>query len=457
MADYLIKGETLTGIADAIRSKTGSSAPVAVSSMASQIAGIEAGGGGSSDVTIIDSVDITLDFSHGNQVISAGTGYAVKKAIINKPATMIPENIAQGVEIAGIVGTHAGGGGGSAAGCVTVTFKNGNTTLFSRPVYIGDDCPDPIAQGRFATPTKASTAQYSYTYYGWGASDGGAADANILKNITADKTVYAIYTAAVKSYTITYYDEDGTTVLKTETLAYGTMPTYKPYKSEHLFAGWTPSLAAVTGNASYTADFEPGYSFAESSWEDIARVAEAGQASNYFAVGETREHATYGTLMILDFDKDDLADGTGKAGITIGMTGMLKTATTSTINYVSKKSTVSSTSDLYPYVKSITLRYPKNGVQYAESSGKALTAFSPAQLGYSATGDPNSSYAAYSQGKYSRKPTNATFDDVYVLYGTDASGNCYVVQANNSQLLTKAGSGAAWAGAKHYPRFKFCI
>ena len=45
MAEYLIKGETLTGIADAIREKTGGTDPVAVSDMAGKIAGIEAGCG----------------------------------------------------------------------------------------------------------------------------------------------------------------------------------------------------------------------------------------------------------------------------------------------------------------------------------------------------------------------------------------------------------------------------
>lgn len=45
MSEYLIQGETLTGIADAIRGKTGGTDPVAVSDMAAQIVGIQAGGG----------------------------------------------------------------------------------------------------------------------------------------------------------------------------------------------------------------------------------------------------------------------------------------------------------------------------------------------------------------------------------------------------------------------------
>ena len=45
MSEYLIQDTTLTGIADAIRGKTGGTEPVAVSDMAAQIEGIQAGGG----------------------------------------------------------------------------------------------------------------------------------------------------------------------------------------------------------------------------------------------------------------------------------------------------------------------------------------------------------------------------------------------------------------------------
>ena len=44
MSNYLIKGETLTSIADAIRAKTGSTEAIAVGDMASSIEGIESGG-----------------------------------------------------------------------------------------------------------------------------------------------------------------------------------------------------------------------------------------------------------------------------------------------------------------------------------------------------------------------------------------------------------------------------
>jgi len=48
MSEYRIQDTTLTGIADAIRSKTGSAATIMVSEMADEIESIPTGGGGSS-------------------------------------------------------------------------------------------------------------------------------------------------------------------------------------------------------------------------------------------------------------------------------------------------------------------------------------------------------------------------------------------------------------------------
>lgn len=143
-------------------------------------------------------------------------------------------------------------GGGSSDDVRYVTFRNEATgEEFVKPVATGDDCVDVVAKGLWEKPTKPSDAQYDYTFYGWGASDGGAADANILKNITEDKTVYAIFTGTLRSYTITWLDEDGSE-LKSETLLYGAMPSYTPEKEGFAFDGWTPTPTIVTGDASYT-------------------------------------------------------------------------------------------------------------------------------------------------------------------------------------------------------------
>lgn len=60
---------------------------------------------------IHENYPVTLDFSSGNQVVDAGEGAVIKSAVIQKPDTLVPGNIARGINIAGIVGTNAGGAG----------------------------------------------------------------------------------------------------------------------------------------------------------------------------------------------------------------------------------------------------------------------------------------------------------------------------------------------------------
>lgn len=134
-----------------------------------------------------------------------------------------------------------------------VTFMVGDVEVYRKAVVVGDTCPDPVAQGFIETPAKESTAQYEYTFYGWGASNNGAADDTILQGITKDTIVYAIFVATVKTYTITWFDDDGVTVLKTEQVPYGTTPSYVPKKEGLFCTGWIPAVIKVTTAASYTA------------------------------------------------------------------------------------------------------------------------------------------------------------------------------------------------------------
>lgn len=219
-----------------------------------------------------------------------------------------------------------GTSGGSSNDVRYVTFMShdGLIEYGKKAVAVGDDCADPIARGVFDTPTRESDAQYSYTFYGWATTPNGAADSSALKAVEEDRTVYANFASAVRYYTITYYDSDGTTVLKTESLAYGTMPSYAPTKENLMFGGWTPSAVAVTGNTSYTAVWEEKLTFATASWAKIAEVCAAGKESECFAVGDKKpitlnyDDGTSETInfTIVDMGVDPLSDGS-KASLTI--------------------------------------------------------------------------------------------------------------------------------------------
>ena len=110
------------------------------------------------------------------------------------------------------------------------------------------------------SPTKASTAQYTYTFVGWAASAGAtSATSGVRNNITSDKNVYAAYSATVRTYTVYFYN--GSTLLQTvNNVAYGGTATYTGSTPDDgqggTFTGWSPSNANITGTTSCYAQFE---------------------------------------------------------------------------------------------------------------------------------------------------------------------------------------------------------
>lgn len=138
-------------------------------------------------------------------------------------------------------------------------FYNGDTLLYTATCYDGADA---VYSG--STPTKTSTAQYSYTFSGWSKVSGGSADSNALKAVTDDRNVYAAFTSTVRTYTVRWYN--GSTLLETDTgVAYGTVPTYNGGEfaytgdgdsSDYEFNGWSPAIEPITENVSYYAIFK---------------------------------------------------------------------------------------------------------------------------------------------------------------------------------------------------------
>lgn len=61
---------------------------------------------------VVDNVEVPLSMADGNQeAVSCGALQAVKRVVVIKPETLIPENIAKGIDIGGVVGSFAGGKG----------------------------------------------------------------------------------------------------------------------------------------------------------------------------------------------------------------------------------------------------------------------------------------------------------------------------------------------------------
>lgn len=214
------------------------------------------------------------------------------------------------------------GGGGSSADVRYVTFIGADgATLIVKPVAVGDDCVDVAAKGLISTPTKESDVYYTYTFAGWAATIDGEANDSILKNITADKTVYAVFDRTTVYYTVRFFDGD--TCVDTVQVTYGQTATTSYGKNGYSLVGWTPSPENITQDTDCYGEWIELISFGGCSWNELVEICESGRASTTFNIGDTREivNGDYSyTMRIIGFNFDDKADSSGKAGITVAIT-----------------------------------------------------------------------------------------------------------------------------------------
>ena len=134
-----------------------------------------------------------------------------------------------------------------------VIFMNGSDTFDTQWIVSGNNATNPST-----SPTKAEDNDYAYTFAGWTTTSGGTSvEANALTNVTAARTVYAVYTATNK-YTVRFMN--GTTVLQTSRVVAGNDATYTgttPTSSEDgfVFNGWLPLPTNIQADTDCIAQF----------------------------------------------------------------------------------------------------------------------------------------------------------------------------------------------------------
>ena len=127
----------------------------------------------------------------------------------------------------------------------TITWFNWDNSLIDESTVDYGETPTHV------DATREATAEWTYTFKAW--------DPEIV-SVTGNATYTAKYDSTKISYTITWLNENGTEIDHT-TVEYGELPTHEdPIKEAtaefiYTFAGWTPEVVAVTGDATYTASF----------------------------------------------------------------------------------------------------------------------------------------------------------------------------------------------------------
>lgn len=103
----------------------------------------------------------------------------------------------------------------------------------------------------FPSPTKDDDNYYTYTFSGWSPKVTAA---------TEDTEYTAVFTGTPRLYTIIWKNDDGTAI-QTDRLTYGAIPAPPAVSKNdddgytYTFSGWSPEVAAVTGDKEYTAVF----------------------------------------------------------------------------------------------------------------------------------------------------------------------------------------------------------
>ena len=175
-------------------------------------------------------------------------------------------------------------------------------------------------------PTKAGDEAQEYTFSGWNP---------VLTEVDGPATYTAQYTPSIRTFTITFKDYDGSTI-KTSHFSYGVMPTaddpIRPMdienKKKYTFTGWSPAVETVTGDATYTAQYEES--------DIVAAVTTAASETTYFDSWTTALDAANSssgcTLKLLDnisCDNNSRVDG----NFTLDLNGYTLSCATSTTSY----------------------------------------------------------------------------------------------------------------------------
>lgn len=145
-------------------------------------------------------------------------------------------------------------------------------------------------------PEREMDEQYSYKFIGWSTEPNGEVVENAQVNITTDKSLYAVYKAITKIFTINFYN--GEELLETQTVEYGKDAVFSGDVTQMVssdgapFKGWSPSPLQVKQNvdtyAQYSVKYTGENTEIEDSWNEIIQAVKDGTYVDKYSVGMTK-------------------------------------------------------------------------------------------------------------------------------------------------------------------------
>ena len=165
-----------------------------------------------------------------------------------------------------------------------ITWLNDDNTIIDKTNVLYGETPT------HADASKLDDEQYIYTFAGWTPE---------IINVSGNMSYKATYSKELKSYQITWLNDDDT-IIDTTTVKYGVIPTHNnPTKAstvewDFTFVGWTPNISSVTGETSYKATYTASrrnYTVTFKNGEDILQsgLVEYGETPEYTGVTPTKE------------------------------------------------------------------------------------------------------------------------------------------------------------------------
>jgi uncharacterized repeat protein (TIGR02543 family) len=325
--------------------------------------------------------------TEGSTVISEGSTYADTTSLLTALNARSP-----GVWAAD---TENKNGGYPVLASYTVTWKSqdGSSTL---------ETDNAVAYGAAPSydgtaPTKASDAQYDYTFVGWATSTGATSGtaATSLATVSGNVTYYAAFSESVRSYAVSFDSNEGSPV-SGQTIEYGDIAAEPddPTKENSIFGGW------YTDNGT----FETEYNFATPVTGDITLYAKwtAPVASVTTSLGVITNYGSFA---------DALAAAKAASGSTLKLL---------------ENVTVSVNTDM-------------SGTYTFDLNGKTVTVDSGYYI-YSSTGDITVIDSG-TGGKITKTATDTTYPYPLLVAGGNFTLQSGIIESASYCAISKFGSG----------------